>query len=315
MVNILPEYFESNESQIDIQVVLATYNGEKYLTEFLESLLKQQRVHIRLLVSDDGSTDGTMKILESFLPKFDEFRIVFGPQKGPAANFYSLLRQASGDYIALADQDDIWEPQHLINSIQRIDRYSAQPEMSYSSTITFGDPESSGIIWPKSDPIERGLIPIFQNYARGCTIVINRSALALLTEISPKKEVMHDWWIYIMIYIFGEVRFGLEPEVRYRIHDNNTVGLGKVDPFRALRVIRNRTWQPYSQLMEFESIVKSNSNNERARLISTITDAIHGSIKNRIRLILGKQRFRDTIFGEIKIRFIFLFFPLLRLTY
>jgi glycosyltransferase involved in cell wall biosynthesis len=136
-----------DNSIIPVEVLLATYNGENYLEEFLDSLARQEQVAIDLLVSDDGSVDSTMKILEKFSSRFRSMTIYQGPQKGPAANFFFLLQKARGDYVAFADQDDVWTENHIINGIRNIEEYSLIPALSFTAVAQFNRLRELGL-WP-----------------------------------------------------------------------------------------------------------------------------------------------------------------------
>ena len=111
--------FQNKKKIFSVQVLLATHNGEKYLREFLESLVTQTGVIIELLVSDDNSTDGTIEILKMYEEKFASLSVFNGPEQGPARNFFSLLQKANSDYVALADQDDIWNLVNYMRSLKK----------------------------------------------------------------------------------------------------------------------------------------------------------------------------------------------------
>ena len=152
----------------EVEVLLATYNGEPYLKEFLVSLSRQEGVVIHLSVSDDGSTDNTLEVIRSFQLKFKTVQILDGPQKGPAENFLSLIKQAKSEIIALADQDDIWLPNHLYNSLGRIQSCSKDSAVlsickvrEFTSTEDFCSPWPSGnfdLGFPKN---------LYENVGRG----------------------------------------------------------------------------------------------------------------------------------------------------
>lgn len=129
-----------NSGKVRVQVLLATCNGERYLQEFLDTLVNQQGVIIDLLASDDSSSDGTMEILERSKSRFLNCLILNGPGKGPMENFFHLIKHASGDYIAFADQDDLWDVNHLRNSCLRLKDFNSLPALSFSSVSEFSSP-------------------------------------------------------------------------------------------------------------------------------------------------------------------------------
>jgi glycosyltransferase involved in cell wall biosynthesis len=240
----------------NVDVLLATYNGERFLSEFLISLKNQVGVRIRLIISDDGSTDSTLKILESFENSFSSLEVHQGPRKGPAANFSYLLTKSNSAYIAFADQDDIWEPEHLLNSIKRILPYNSIPALTFSPVREFGvnleDPE----IWPKEVP--KTFTGYFaQNYARGCTIVFNSSCRNLYLQGSPKAIIMHDWWALLIALSCGKVIFSERFEVNYRIHQENFTIRRKTSTILFQFPKRRDKWEPIEQLECFREIYGS----------------------------------------------------------
>lgn len=104
-----------------ISVIMCTYNGEKYLREQLDSIIAQTYPVLELIVQDDGSTDGTKDILEEYVNRYSYVSVYYNSvPKGVNGNFISCIRRAKGDYIAISDQDDIWEPDKLEVQIERI---------------------------------------------------------------------------------------------------------------------------------------------------------------------------------------------------
>jgi glycosyltransferase involved in cell wall biosynthesis len=147
MQDISGDYLQIEESKPNIEVLLATYNGAAYLGAFLESLAQQVGVSIDLRVSDDGSTDSTLIILESYRESFNSLVVTAGPEKGPSENFFSLIAKAKSKYVALADQDDIWEPTHLINSIDRLASSGDVPALSFTRVSEFGEKNQADAGW------------------------------------------------------------------------------------------------------------------------------------------------------------------------
>ena len=209
----------------EIEVLLATYNGAQHLGEFLESLAQQVGVSIDLCVSDDGSTDATLTVLERYRHRFNNLTVSDGPKNGPSDNFFSLISKAKSKYVALADQDDIWEPSHLINSIRRLGGLEGFPAMTFCSVSEFANTkEDCSAIWPSYVDLERPMIFYVENLARGCTIVLNRKALNCINTHKPNYAIMHDWWISLVACCFGQRVYVPQALVDYRQHTNNAVG-------------------------------------------------------------------------------------------
>jgi glycosyltransferase involved in cell wall biosynthesis len=290
---------------INVEVLLATFNGEKYLAEQLDSLLAQCGVNISLLVSDDGSTDKTLEILDTYQYSFSEFRILDGPKLGPQANFFSLLLKSTGEYVALCDQDDIWEKTHLIDSITRLS--SLGPRVTFSAVTEFSSDSSiPHQIWPRKIRIGKIENLLFENYVRGCTIVMNRSFVEIVNTKHPKHSVMHDWWIALVGIGIGCLSANPQPEVRYRLHNNNFVGSSptfKSKVWRTSKILRSGSMSLIGQIEDLNSI-HSNKMNEKSRLSTSIwinPDKMESLRKQIFSLV----RYRSTLMEEFLIRFLF----------
>jgi glycosyltransferase involved in cell wall biosynthesis len=295
-VQILPE----------VEVLLATYNGEAFLEEFLDSLLRQESVKIHLSVSDDGSTDSTLKIIDAHKHKFESFKIFNGPRTGPASNFFHLINQATQGFVALADQDDVWLPNHLVDSINRLVVTQELPSMTFSSVLEFEDSENQEVLWPVRFPGRDIRTILTENLARGCTFVLNSAAVNLINLYKPKNAIMHDWWILLLIFSSGRVTWSAKPEVRYRIHPNNSVGgkpSFKVRLKRFTRIIRVRNLSSVIQADElFSNFSWSMSSQKRHEIECFLRDAYSSRLTGRLNLILWRYRFRSTVSEELAVR-------------
>jgi glycosyltransferase involved in cell wall biosynthesis len=246
---------DDNGTKPTVDVLLGTFNGEKYLAEFLDSVLKQEFVDLKLIVSDDGSTDSTLSILNQYRSKFNIFTLVSGPKEGAARNYLSLSKLSSSEFVAFADQDDIWDANHLINSINRISKEGKTPGLSYCAMREFDD--ASGItrrIWPARDAVLNLNSILLQNYARGCTIVMNRSAANLLNSVFPERLLMHDWWALLIVFTHGTVKFGSQPEITYRLHDANQIGIPSrfSSKLNFLIQLLKGKWAPFGQALDLK---------------------------------------------------------------
>jgi glycosyltransferase involved in cell wall biosynthesis len=306
MENILSESSIHNEEKRIVQVLLATYNGARYLDDFLQSLANQKQVKINLNVCDDGSTDKSIKILRKYEDNFNFVQVVHSPGIGPAENFFSLINQVRGDFIALADQDDIWESSHLINSIKRLEEYTQSPALSVSQVYEFGENQRYRI-FPKKIKNGSFLNLVFENQFRGCTMVFNKAALDLINTYRPKNAIMHDWWIGMLISFCGKTIWGTDPEILYRVHDSNAVGRSKPLKIRLVRYLenlkQNDTWKPLEQIYElYENFAPRFQPEPASQLKYFIlhTQSLHTAKKLKIVFLL--TRFRTRILDEIAIR-------------
>jgi glycosyltransferase involved in cell wall biosynthesis len=306
MQNILGHYLHTDGSKPHVTVLLATYNGAEYLPAFLESLGGQVGVSIDLCVSDDGSTDSTLMIIESYRSRFSSLVILAGPKKGPSENFFSLIAQTKSKYVALADQDDIWESSHLENSLQRLAGSEDLPAMSFTSVSEF---EVSTLdrmrVWPSKVNVNRPMFLYAENLARGCTIVFNERALEAINRYRPNFAIMHDWWIGLLISLIGEIKYSQDPEVNYRIHGNNFVGSKPRIWQRLARLhdSKNSDWLPAAQIREMYSIYGEYIAPHKLKFIEgTISGLISPNLLKRFRVILTSHQLRSSILEDFWLR-------------
>lgn len=223
-----------------ITVLLATYNGEKYLPRQLASLQAQDDPAFTVLIQDDGSTDGTLDILADVVGQDSRFRMAkeCGHHFGAKGNFMSLLQQCEGDYAALCDQDDEWESNRLSRCRAALEEAEARlgestPLLVHSDArVVDGD----GAVIHESFFRHQGWDPeavtlprlLVQNNATGCTMLMNAALTHLASRKGdPAQMHMHDWFIALTAAAFGQVIFADEPLVRYRQHAVNVMGASK----------------------------------------------------------------------------------------
>ncbi|RWE23211.1 glycosyltransferase family 2 protein [Mesorhizobium sp.] len=214
-----------------VAVLLGTKDGAAFIDEQLSSLLAQSWPAIDLWVSDDGSTDGTISIIEAWRPRWSKgsLTMVDGPRKGFAANFRSMIvdPRIDADYYAFCDQDDIWEADRLESAIRWMEALDAEtPLLFCSRTATIsetGVPAGHSPLFRRPPSFRNALV---QSIAGGNTMLLNRAARMLLAKASARAEfVSHDWWAYLIITAAGgKVRYEPRPLVRYRQHGANLVG-------------------------------------------------------------------------------------------
>lgn len=210
-----------------MDVLLATFNGERYLEEQLESLARQEDVNLRVWVNDDGSVDQTLTILHKWHAKGLIHRITNTVGVGSTKAFLKLLSDHSdSQYVAFCDQDDIWEPRKLATQV--IEMKNEIPMCIFTQKLHI---DSSGAAIGKSKILRKK--PSFENsmienVASGNTILINSLAVNLINKI-PEPQVQHyDSWIYLLVSLFGKVVEIPIPLTNYRIHSNNSVGLRSI---------------------------------------------------------------------------------------
>ena len=235
-------------------ILLAVWNGEKYLPSLLDSLSSQSDGDFTVIWQDDGSTDNSLSLMRAHALKDSRFQegSEGGRHFGAAGNFLSLLRQAKGDLIFLCDQDDIWE-EHKVRCLKAAiagamrESGESLPLLVHSDCSVIDQAgnqlEPSFFRLQGWDPSAVDLPRLLvQNNATGCTMLLNRPLTDLVCRYgNPQTMFMHDWFIVLSAASFGRVIFADEPLTRYRQHGDNAIGASKSSlPVRALRALRQR---------------------------------------------------------------------------
>lgn len=205
-----------------VAVLLATHNPETFVKEQIESIKNQQDVQIKIYWGDYKSPIQTRDFVRSLLQdvEFEEHQI---NSPGPAANFFFLLERSQEDWIAFADQDDIWLPNKLKNQIEILNRSIDRAALIHSKSVMLKNSKLLGrtVACDKHDLLSL----MIRNCCQGCTMMINANARRQLLQKLPDDIPWHDWWIALVISVIGDIYLTEEIQVHYRIHVNNTIGL------------------------------------------------------------------------------------------
>ncbi len=257
-----------------VQILLSTFNGAKYLKPLMESLLAQGYPHVEILVRDDGSNDGTLDLLREYTANHKNIKVVPGVNIGFAQSFFKLLEISSpdADYIALCDQDDVWQKDKISRSVEILSHYSRDKPTLYGSRLAVLD-ENSKLLGYTDPPRKKlsfrnALIECPQGF--GCTILLNQKARLLLYDF-PKEVYSHDWWIYLVLSCFGNIIYDEESRIHYRKHGSNVLGvyIGLIDRWR-VKLHRFKTGQfrlMMNQAIEFMRIYGSSLSIEHKRIL------------------------------------------------
>lgn len=211
-----------------ISVCIATHNGEKYIKEQLDSILCQLSPVDEVVISDDGSTDSTLEIIEGYKDSRIKIYTMVHTRKGMKSHYYvtmnfeNALKHAMGDYIFLSDQDDVWVSNKVDNCMEILQNHDM---VLHNLQCVDGDlhPMNQNIynnsFRPKNYLMRRG-----KHY--GCALAFKRELLQYILPF-PKKLLIHDFWVGIIGEIFGSFKFLDEPLTKYRIHSTNASGKGQ----------------------------------------------------------------------------------------
>lgn len=212
--------------EYQVNVLLSTYNGARYLREQLGSIAAQTLPAARITIRDDGSTDGSDVLVQEWAQDCANVHRLQGARLGATNSFFALLDSCGDecDYFAFADQDDVWLPDKIERAVLSLGPLDAEKPAMYCSRAEYVD-ESLGHIGysriPKNVDFTNALV---ENIAIGCTVVLNRSARRLLLRRIPQKTLMHDWWCYLVVSAFGKIVFDEQSTIKYRQHGGNVVG-------------------------------------------------------------------------------------------
>ena len=218
-----------------VQVLLSTYNGEKYIKEQIESILNQEEVEISLLIRDDGSVDKTVEIVKELESKNSNITFYQGENLKPARSFMDLLNK-SGDfnYYAFSDQDDVWDSRKLISAINMLKSKEEKPSL-YMSALNVVDENLNLIETKKVDGNYSFEGEMIKNFATGCTMVLNKKLRDIINNYKPNYIIMHDSWITRVCYaIGGNVIIDDNSYIKYRQHTSNVLGY-KDEGFQKLK--------------------------------------------------------------------------------
>lgn len=219
-----------------VSVAMATYNGEKYIKEQIESILENLEEQDELIISDDFSKDNTRNIIKEYENKDKRIKLIDGPKKGVKQNFANAINNCNGKYIFLSDQDDIW----IKNKVQQVLNAFKEKEC----TLVIHDAE---IVDEKLNILDnsffeyrnsgKGILKnILKNTYIGCCMAFDAKLKDKILPI-PNDIEMHDQWIGILNEKYGKSYFLNEKLIKYRRHSSN---VSQMHHYPIKKMIKNR---------------------------------------------------------------------------
>ncbi|MBR2590997.1 MAG: glycosyltransferase family 2 protein [Clostridia bacterium] len=224
-----------------IEILMTTYNGASYLKEQLDSILAQTYRNWHLTVSDDGSTDATVSIIQAYERAHpDKIRRVRYPERfgSPKAHFLRLCRDCDAPLMAFCDQDDVWFVDKLAKMAAKAMQYEQNtPLLVFSDQIP-----TDAFLHPLSDSVMKmsrqytahieWQAVLFRNTVTGGACLFNRALALLACRCEDDADIiMHDWWLAAVAARFGNLLFLNEPTGFYRQHEHNYIGAKNVKRF------------------------------------------------------------------------------------
>mgnify|MGYP000894578244 FL=1 len=211
-----------------IDILMATYNGEKYLAEQLDSIINQTYHNWNLLIRDDNSTDRTLEIIQDYQKKDNRIKLLKDNKGnlGIVKNFEELLKNSESEFIMFSDQDDIWIENKLDVYLKTAEKIKIKGFLLHSDAVLFNknksDASTRTFISKKAE--KKGLENTFFNYfVQGATILISKEIKNFILPF-PKEAYLHDRYIHLISELFFERIFVNEALIYYRQHGDNQIG-------------------------------------------------------------------------------------------
>ncbi|WP_322354202.1 glycosyltransferase [Paratractidigestivibacter sp.] len=283
-----------------VLVIMASYNGEKYIAEQIESILSQEAVDVTLRICDDGSIDSTPAICEAFASKYaNVYFEINKTNKGLAKNFMDMVYDDASqgyDFYAFSDQDDVWLPEKLIHAVREIESRAAsnEPALYYSDIENVGRDLSGGFReYASWSGCSHELVAVLTvNWASGCTMVFNPAMRSRILAYEPSSYARnHDGWVHLVAMVSGTVIDDLDNSyIKRRISGENQVGQRDLEITESLGGIARRWTHVFKKSMHCQTQVAECllegyakvMNKDDARLVETYASmprSFHARIK------------------------------------
>ena len=296
---------------MNVAVLISTYNGEKYISKQLDSLLKQNYKNLKIYIRDDGSSDNTLKIIDKYMQKNKNIILYKGENLGYCASFMKLLLDCpKSDYYAFCDQDDYWCENKIERAVEQLSEVGDIPSLYYSEVNVVD--ENLELIYKT---LYTGVDTVGSSYNTapviGCTCVINDKLRSYFKKYGvPDNCVSHELFLYrFCLMINGKVVHDKESYILYRQHGNNVVGITN-SPLKKIKAYekyaKTRNYMAKSYIEKYASIIPE----ENYKIIKNVAEFYKHNILNKFRLIFSKkyksQKFKsdlkfiyDVIFNKI----------------
>lgn len=294
-----------------ICLLMATYNGERFLTEQLQSIENQTHKNWRLVISDDGSSDNTLVIAKQFQEKWgsDRLEIRQGPQQGFCQNFLSMACDSNirADLYGFSDQDDVWMIDKLSRAVAYLnENKDSQLPIVYCGRTEIVDENLNSIsLSPKFSLPRSFRNAIVQSIAGGNTMIFNHATKKILEQTGMLQVASHDWWLYqIAKGAGGVVFYDPQPSLLYRQHSNSIIGSNasfkdKINRINGVLRGRFKDWNTinYVALCKIKHLLTQDNQD----ILDTFGRFRGAKLKDRIRLLEVCGLYRQTWQGTLSL--------------
>lgn len=292
-----------------VSILLCCYNGERFLSDQIQSFKDQTYRNLDLWISDDGSHDKTLLTIKHSLSTWQDciHTIRTGPSEGFAANFISLIthQRINSDYYAYSDQDDIWEADKIQKGVSLLEKIHSNIPALYCSRTRLVNADNHDIgfspLFTKQTSFANALM---QNVGGGNTMILNRAGRDLLVDLCKDIcMVSHDWWAYLIITgCGGRVIYDPYPSVRYRQHESNLVGMNSSWSARIKRIHmlwqgRFRDWNDIH--IESLQAIRSRLTPDNQKILDQFSEARDQGLVSRLIGLKRSGIYRQTVLGNL----------------
>ena len=294
-----------------IEILLSTYNSEKYLYDQLNSLFSQTNQDFFLTVRDDKSNDNTSAIICDFINLYPRrIRVLSSDRNlGAKGSFMELLKQASGDYIMFCDHDDVWYPDKVQITLDRMlaleKEYSKKKPILIHTDLEIVDENLNTMAKSfYSAPLEDLSFSqrLVGNTVVGCTVMINKALKDIIRYTNDERFLMHDYWTALAASAFGIVSYIDQPTIKYRQHGTNAIGYNnKLNVFHRMQYlfkldeIRSKFQRDYDHAALFLEVYRDMLSPEQINILKVFLSLHNVSTFERAKLL--KQYHFDYYYG------------------
>ncbi len=251
-----------------VQILMAVYNGEPYLTEQIDSIIAQSYTDWELLISDDSSNDNSLQIIQEYCDQDPRIRITlenehFGSAK---SHFMALFQIADAPYVMTCDQDDVWDADKIeltLNAMSEKENQDKSKPLLICTDLRVVDSNlnvthSSMLEYSNMDASKVSFSYFLAScLVTGCTMMIDRPLLDLLQQgCNEKNIIMHDWWASLVASAFGEVIYPKKQTISYRQHSDNSVGAVGFSLTGALKSLKSRSEVSARAIIQARELLK-----------------------------------------------------------
>lgn len=295
----------------EVIILMSTYNGEKYISEQIESLLNQTYKNTKIFIRDDGSKDRTIEIIKDFQQKYKNITLIEGENIGFINSFFELLKNSdNADYYAYCDQDDVWMEDKIERAVEFLEKTNSDKTALYFSNSDYYDGDMNFLATAEKNKIYNFRNSLVECVTQGMTMVINNKTRETIVSNIPETCLYHDWWTYMICSGFGEIVYDDKSLVKYRRHNKSVTveGRSKVQLF-IWRVkeflLGDSLKQIKKQLQEYKNFYFDNLTEEDKKLITLFTNKKY-NLLIALRKFFYPKRFRRKFIDEISVRILFI---------